>query len=95
MNDVDITRKDTISVKNTFSIFEKHASSIGLKIHGEIEYMYSTKNNQVKDRIGHNIRMDVFNFKFLGTMLSDNTDIEEVNCRIHTGNKALMQITTS
>lgn len=61
------------------------------------KYMYSTRN-----RIGHNILMDDFNFKrnkkfrYLGTMLSDDTDgIEGVTVEYKPIKNASMQLTIS
>lgn len=96
-DDVDIIGNSRLNVKNTFSNFEEHAGNMGLKINEEkTKYMYSTRNNRIRDRVGQNITIDDYNFervkkfKYLGTTLSEDTDgTEEINCRIQAGNKCL------
>lgn len=99
-DDVDIVGNSTVDIKTTFNDFEKSASSIGLKINEDkTKYMYSTRHNQRRDRIGQNITMDEYNFervkkfKYLGTMLTENNDgTEEINSRIQAGNRCLYAV---
>lgn len=99
-DDIDIVGNSTLDIKSTLNEFEKGAGSIGLKINEEkTKYMYTTRNEQHRDRLGQNITMDDYNFervkkfKYLGTTLTENTDgTEEINCRIQAGNRCLYAV---
>ncbi|XP_060518453.1 uncharacterized protein LOC132697176 [Cylas formicarius] len=89
-DDVDVIGSSRLNVKETFTNFEKQALNMGLKINeGKTKYMYTTRNNQRRDRVGQNItmvaneeRIRVFERRVLRKIYGPVTDITTGRYRI-------------
>jgi sorting nexin-29 len=89
-DDIDIIGRTTRAVKETFLKLEKAAQEIGLTVNeSKTKYMEITcKPNNMQYLIVNNYKFEKVNeFKYLGTLITTNNNLTQINHRLLLANK--------